>query len=377
MPRDASGWGSRCVALLLGLGLALAAGELLLRGLRPPQLSLIRYPCIYTPDPELGFRYQPHASGVVAGHFEFENEVATNSLGFYDDEPLPSHRARPRILAVGDSFTAAMNVPKVQVWTSVLERALRERGFPDADVVNAGLDGTGTDVHVALIREYAERLRPDVTLLAFFANDLGDVLSGRFSRECYRGFVLSYPDELHRDRLRARVDAHESRPLRRWLYRNSYLARLVAGFFLPPLNPYRAEFLQPRRAELPSGPQVEAAGRLRWNAALAGLRELAQTCDCGLRVVPVPPRSEARGSLETWQRAAGPSGLDVLDLLPALEARRRASGSLAHEDLYFRHDNHFNATGNEIFGLALADVLVAELRSAGPAPPAGLEPAAR
>jgi lysophospholipase L1-like esterase len=313
----------------------------------------------------------------VAGHFEFENEVATKSLGFYDDEPLPSHRARPRILAVGDSFTAAMNVPKVQVWTSVLERALRERGFPDADVVNAGLDGTGTDVHVALIREYAERLRPDVTLLAFFANDLGDVLSGRFSRECYRGFVLSYPDELHRDRLRARVDAHESRPLRRWLYRNSYLARLVAGFFLPPLNPYRAEFLQPRRAELPSGPQVEAAGRLRWNAALAGLRELAQTCDCGLRVVPVPPRSEARGSLETWQRYAGPSGLDVLDLLPALEARRRASGSLAHEDLYFRHDNHFNATGNEIFGLALADVLVAELRSAGPAPPAGLEPAAR
>jgi lysophospholipase L1-like esterase len=363
MPRAASGWGSRSVALLLGLGLALGAGELLLRMLRPSQLALIRYPCIYTPDPQLGYRYQAHASGVVAGHFEFENEVATNSLGFYDDEPLPPERAHPRILAVGDSYTAAMNVPKAEVWTSVLERALRVRGFPDADVVNVGIDGTGTDVHAALIREYAERFRPDVTLLAFFANDVGDVQTGRLMRECYRGFVLSYPDEAHRDRLRARVVAHESRTWRRGLYRNSYLVRLVAGLFLPHLNPYRAEFLQPRRAELPSGPQVNAAGQRRWETALADLRELAQTCDCGLRVVPVPPRSDARGSLEIWQRAAGPSGLAVLDLLPALEALRQASG-LAHEDLYFRHDNHLDAKGNELFGLALADALARELRQA-------------
>jgi hypothetical protein len=89
--------------------------------------------------------------------------------------------------------------------------------------------------------------------------------------------------------------------------------------------------------------------------------------------VPVPPRSDARGSLETWQRAAGPSGVDVLDLLPALEALRRASGGLSHEDLYFRHDNHFDATGHRLFGLALADALVAELRSTAPA----LEPDAR
>jgi len=361
MQRVASGWPSRVAALGLGVALAVLLGETALRMLRPPQLSSIRYPCIYTPDPVLGFRYQPHARGIVAGHFEFENEVTTNSLGFYDDEPLPPERARPRILSVGASFTAAMNVPKPAVWTSVLERALRQRGFPDADVVNAGLDGTGTDVHAALIREYAARLRPDVTLLAFFANDLGDVQSGRFTRECYRGFVLSYPGESHRDALRARVDAHRNRPLRRGLYENLYLARLVAGFFLPPLNPYRAEFLQPRRAELPSGPQVDAAGRMRWHASLEALRALARECRCGLRVVPVPPRSDPRGSLETWRRNAGASGLEVLDLLPALEALRHAS-DLAHEDLYFRHDNHFNAKGNELFGLALADALASELQ---------------
>ena len=56
-------------------------------------------------------------------------------------------------------------MPKAQVWTSVLERELAARGFPDVDVVNTGLDGTGTDVHARLIREYAARFRPDITLL--------------------------------------------------------------------------------------------------------------------------------------------------------------------------------------------------------------------
>jgi lysophospholipase L1-like esterase len=348
---------SRLLALLLGVGLALGLAEALLRVLRPAAIDRIRYPCIYQPDAELGFRYRPHASGVSAGHFEYRHEVATNSLGFHDDEPLPPGQARPRILAVGDSFTAAKNVPRQQGWTAVLERALRAGGWPRADVVNLGLDGTGTDVHAALLREQWPRLRPDVIVLAFFANDFGDVLNGRFQRECYRDTVLAYQTPAQRQALRARVDAWAESGWRRALYRRSHLVRLLAAPFLPRLHPARIQFLQPSRAELGLDAATRRARRPRWQAALAELEAIAAACDCRLLVAPVPPRSRAAGSLEVWRRRAGGSALEVIDPLPAIERRRRARG-LAHEDLYFVHDNHLNAVGNELYGKALAEVLL-------------------
>jgi hypothetical protein len=342
------------LALLAGTALALAAGEILLRVLRPAQLAIVRYPCIYTPDPALGFRYRPGATGRVAAHFEIDNPVAINSLGFYDDEPAPAG-ASPRVLAAGDSFTAAMNVPIARVWTSVAERALREAGRPDADVVNLGIDGTGTDVHVALLREYAARLAPSAMVLAFFANDVEDVQRGRFERECHAGYVLSYQTDAQRDALRARVDAHRERRIPILLYESSHLVRLASAPWLPRNSPFRMEFQQPGRAEL--GDPDRAAGRERLRAALADLEALAATCGCRVLVAPVPPRSDPRGSLDVWRRHAGNLAVEVVDVLPAFE-RERAARGLEHRDLYFEHDNHLNALGNELYGGAVAEALL-------------------
>jgi lysophospholipase L1-like esterase len=354
--RDSPRRGFQLTALLLGVAAAGLLGEALLRFVRPPALSAIRYPCFYEPDAELGFRYRPHAHGVVAGHFEIDNEVATNSLGFYDDEPLAPDEVGLRVLAFGDSFTAALNVPQSEVWTSVLERELRARGRTRADVVNLGLDGTGTDVHLALMREFVPRLRPDVVVLAFFANDFGDVLNGRFERECYRDYVLSYQSAAQRAGLRARVDAHLEGRLRRWLHDHVYLARLLAAPFLPPLNPYRIQFLQPRRSELAIDDALRAQRRTEWDRTLTDLEALAAACACRLLVAPVPPRSQADGSLAMWHRQAGARALEVVDLLPAMQALARESG-LAHPDLYFEHDNHLNTVGNAIYARALANHL--------------------
>jgi len=352
------GVGSRLLALLLGVALSAALAELALRALRPARLAIVRYPCIYRPDATTGFRYVPGASGVVAAHFEIENRVEINSLGFYDDEPLPPGRARPRILAAGDSFTAAMNVARHETWTAVLESTLRRSGLPQADVVNLGIDGTGTDVHAALLGDFGRTLRPDAAILAFYANDVGDVRDGPFQRECYRGYVLSYPDPERREALRARVDAHLEGRLRRGLYAHSFLARLVANALLPAAHPYRMQFLQPRRSEIPERPPE--AGRARWRAALSALAELRGRCACRLLVVPVPPRSDPGGSLRAWRRH-GDRDFEVLDVAPALERLRRERG-LSHEALYFRHDLHLNPTGNALFGRAIAEAWLANDR---------------
>jgi hypothetical protein len=346
------------LALLAGTALALAAGEVLLRLLRPAQLAIVRYPCVYTPDAVLGYRYLPGATGRVAAHFEIDNPVAINSLGFYDDEPAAGD-ASPRVLAAGDSFTAAMNVPIDRVWTSVVERALREGGSPRADVVNLGIDGTGTDVHVALLREHIGRLAPDAVVLAFFANDVGDVVRGRFERECHAGFVLSYQTPAQRDALRARVDAHRQKRARILLFDTSYLARLAGAALLPRGSPFRMEFQQIARAEL--GEPDRAAGRQRLRAALADLEALAATCGCRVIVAPVPTLRHPRGSLDMWQRYAADVAVEVVDVLPAIE-RERAARGLRHRDLYFEHDNHLNEIGNELYGRAVAEALLRSAR---------------
>jgi hypothetical protein len=349
-------FGIRALSLIMGTLLALGLGEALLRIARPERLATIEYPCFYEPDPELGFRYRPNASGRVAGHFEIENVAVTNSLGFYDDEPLAAGAASPRILAVGDSFTAAMNVPRSAVWTAVLERRLRASGWPQADVVNLGIDGTGTDVHAALIERELPRFRPDVVVLAFFGNDFADVLNGRFARECHRGFVLSYQSEAQRGELRARVDAHLAHGLHRFSYAHVYLVRLATLALEGPRSLHHIQFVQPSAAEL----GVDAASRRQrepaLERALAALERSARDCGCRFVVAPVPAKAGLAGSLRVFRERAAGRSFEILDVAPVIQRALDERG-LALEDLFFEHDAHLDALGNELFGAAVFELL--------------------
>jgi hypothetical protein len=144
--------------------------------------------------------------------------------------------------------------------------------------------------------------------------------------------VLSYQTPAQRERLRARVDAWQGSPVRRFLYDHLLLARLVAAPFLPPLNPWRIQFLEPQRAEPNEanggrGEGAPAAGRQRLAEALAELEEIARTCDCRVVVAPVPGRSEVEGSRQLWLSIVGDTSIPWIDVLPSFEAssRRRAS----------------------------------------------------
>lgn len=350
------GWATAAL-VAASVVVAAGAGEVALRALRPEQVSPIVYPCFYEEDAQFGFRYRPDAEGRVAGHFEIDVVARTNSLGFHDDEPLPDGASEWRILAVGDSFTAGLNLETEELWTSVLERELRARGFPTADVVNLGLDGTGTDVHVDLLSHYAPMFGPDTVLVAFYANDVLDVLNGRFQRECYRGYALSYQDDLGRMTLRSRVDEHLERGLLRAAWERSYLARLALGAWLGARNPFRLNFLQSSAAELGIDDALLRQRAPRVAAAFRALERFAESCDCRVLVVPVPARRELDGSARVLARRAPDLALEVVDVAPALERSLAARGR-PPADLFWVHDSHLNAAGNEAFGRALADALV-------------------
>ncbi len=315
--------------------------------LRPGAVRLVEYPCIYEEDPRFGYRYRPGATGRISGNWE----IRINSLGFHDAEPLQDPDLR--VVAVGDSFTAALGVLRSQGWVAVLERALQERVSPRADVVSLGIDGTGTDVHVDLLRAWLPALRPRVAIVAFFANDVGDVLHGRFRRECYRGWVLSYPDDAWRASLRARVDAHLQRRTARWLFEVSYLFRAATRAVAGERSLFRWRFLQPTRAELGIDRGVLARRQPRLRQVFAELEQLADGCDCRLLLVPVPPRGDLEGSLRALRRAAPRTRLEIVDVVPAMRAILERDGR-APQALHGTSDNHLNVYGNRVFGEAVA-----------------------
>jgi len=154
-----------CSALAFGLLLA----ELSLRLLDPPlaRAGMIQ---IHRPSTRFDWELIPQASGVgTLGEI-----IRINSLGMRDQEPAPlAERGRPRIAALGDSFTFGMGVAVEQAWPEQLQQRLRHQGQP-AEVLNFGVIGYDLWQLQAVLAQQALPLRPDLIVIALFLDDLSE-----------------------------------------------------------------------------------------------------------------------------------------------------------------------------------------------------------
>lgn len=97
--------------------------------------------------------YPKNAHGMVA-HLEFDVRVAFNADGFRGPDFDPSKG--PTVIFVGDSTTAGHGVKYEEMFTVLIEKALRKR-FPKVQVWNLGRGGTGTVSHVRILERILER----------------------------------------------------------------------------------------------------------------------------------------------------------------------------------------------------------------------------
>lgn len=125
-------------------------------------------------DPVFGSRYRRGAvaTRIVDGQ---QVPVRINSDGFNSPE-LPRERTpgTARLLFLGDSFTAATEVPPEENFT---QRAAADLSEPDRPVeaVNLGISGFNTAQELLCWRTVGLEYQPDVVILALFAgNDLSD-----------------------------------------------------------------------------------------------------------------------------------------------------------------------------------------------------------
>ncbi len=350
--------------VLAGVALSTGLAEAMLRLIRPQAVGVSRLPLVYDPDPALGYRYRPGATGRLQRLFEIDRVVRINALGFHDVERDPTF-AGPLVLAIGDSFTASLHVPPDSSWTRRLEAEFRLRLDPRLEVWNLGLDGTGSDVHLALLREQLARRVPRAVVLAFYANDVADVARGPIAREVRAGYVLQPRDAIQARALRELADRMERRRPARWLFEHVYLARLAVYLRAGDRNLFRTNVVGPSHlGEAPPSPAAPAA-HARLRAIFRELAGLARAHDFALFVIAVPDRDQPEATLEALRPHAGELGARLVDPLPALRDGLERTGR-AWRDLYWERDGHFTTLGNELFGDAVADALAPTLGGADP-----------
>lgn len=158
----------------------------------------------------------------VDGSWKF----TTNSRGFHNTREFAYEKPAGalRVLSLGDSHTQGSEVRQDQTFSSVLERALSRPGRP-AEVINTGVSGFGTAEQLALLENEGVKYRPDVVVLAFFANDFDDNLkSDLFGLDAHGKVVEKKFEHLPGVRIQNFIYAI---PGVRWLSENSYFYSLL------------------------------------------------------------------------------------------------------------------------------------------------------
>lgn len=160
----------------------LVATELGVRlfGIAPPIIP----PNFYTSDdPFLPWKSPPNSKlygGFGPGEYSFLH--THNSIGFRDQERVsPKPASTFRILAVGDSFTYGAGTDDQGTYPAILERLLQENVSDSPkkyEVINAGVSRFFSEPELLLLKGYGPRFEPDIVLIGFTPNDVGDLYIG-------------------------------------------------------------------------------------------------------------------------------------------------------------------------------------------------------
>jgi hypothetical protein len=349
----------------------LAEAAVRLLGLGPLPLA------IYTPHPTRMFAMAP-GRDVRFIDEEFDTRVRIGPDGIRNPAvPSPDRAGRPRVLALGDSFTFGYGVEAGEAWPARLQGELRARGLPRAEVINAGIPAYGPDQELDLLRECLPRWRPDVVVLGLYVgNDVAEVMLHRSAPPLFvsaEGALIENPTG---------SDRHPG-AVRTWLGRHSRLAaflrvrgyRLLVALGLRPAPPlyhagYFDDALGATHAYDRAWPPLEDMLRAMNGASRArGARFVVALIpmdvqvsekywgnyqELGFRFDPAILR-EARPQ-DRLRAFAAAEGTPLVDLLPAFRAH-------SNDTLYFRKNPHWTTAGQRLAARTLAPPVIILSRS--------------
>jgi hypothetical protein len=321
--------------VLAALGaLALGALELYLRLTVPASSGGSIF--TYTRDTERYKVMKPNAAVIAFGE-----ELRTNDLGFRDRAAEVPDKAPGefRIVVLGDSFTVSAGVAFERIYTTKLERRLRER-HPGVKVLNLAVGGYNIEQYAHVLHEVGLRLEPDLVLVAVFPeND--------FQRGTY---------ELNR-----RVALGEaSLPQRKW-YERPYVYRAYGERINAKLERMFGE---------PAAAGNADEGWARNTAALSTMAHTVRERGISFKVALLPSAYGFDLQRERFERIGRFCSDQALTCLSLVEPF--AAGAIAEKSLRLnRLDGHPNAKYNAVVAEHLAAYLSGYLAGRSRVSPSG------
>jgi hypothetical protein len=394
---------------VVSLTFSLLAVEGVLRWRYPIRYSTL--PTIF--DPRVGLILKPGSEMQNTNYSDYSLKQRANSLGFLDREPPGEKQPGTiRILALGDSFVEAQQVPTADKFHVLLEDMLARR-FPGRRFQTAafGRSGVGTAAELAYYETFGRAFHPDIVLVVFVDNDFAD--NSPLLESIYYGYQPEHAPwpllESNGDGTFRQIapDSNFSRKLidiqpvpevafglrrklsrsslvqwaitvldRRWRWSQSrqttletrrlarlradprYAGRLHGWRYPNDLNHNEMFFAK----EMP--PVFEEAEAIT-DHAFSLLAEAGRRDGFKLVVLAIPPCSVTpwpkrdqrelvdKGQLVRLQRIAARHDIALLDLAPAFAKRGNP------RDGQWRHDSHWNPTGHRWTAEAVTEFIAA------------------
>lgn len=372
----------------------------------------------WEPDEQLGWRNIPGASGWESCYGECQVHVSINDLGLRDRDDITYEKETgvQRILFLGDSITAGMQVPLEDTYVKQLESHLNATDPGAWQTINGAVNGYGTDNELIYYRLEGSQYDPDIVVLGMYlANDVYNnsrVLELRTGGEEHKPyFTLTDNGELELNNFPvANTDTFFIR-VGTFLKKHFQLPRFIAqtmslrGEVPDWLRPIVTLFSGNRGVAAESGGDdsnaqpvksgdSEEGGEAPANLARVGeaticdeeytqdiedawavtkaiirqMRDEVESSGATFAVVSVPttgqtvtPRANASWYCERPNRELdsflAEEGIPYLDLLESFREYSPEGGA----DLYYRKDFHMNEAGHHLAGEKLNEFVQEEL----------------
>ncbi len=343
----------KILVLLIGLALALVGAELLLRLLWTPTVTV--HEETRRDHPDYGFAPMADTRGRFA-RTEYNIEFRHSAQRMRSDKLFKKERApgiTARILFLGDSFTYSIGTELSDSFTSRIAAA-----WPDREIINASCTGYGQREELAVLDKLGEALKPDVTVISFFWNDVEDI------RRLEPAYAVNAQGQVRR----TSPPDSESDPLRLWpaqhaTPRSKWKTCYFYEFARESTAAYRQKHTDKIRPNQISTPEeMDAAWRLL-DEQFRLIKLRADELGSRLVVFNIPdynlinPASVIASVkplnfqiAERLAQVCAKHSIEFHDALPAF----KAAHATATKPLYYETDRHLTVEGNRI----MADFMI-------------------
>lgn len=354
-----SRWAAGLILVAASVIIALFVAEVVVRvtvpiGNRGTELVFFQY------DELMGWTNKPGAHGTL------EIPASTTTVDINEqgqrDDLAAAEKTHRRIIVLGDSQTWGYGVEADERYTEAMEDALNE-GTENVEVINMGVSGYGTGQEYLLLRTHGLTYHPDVVVVGFYSNDLGDNVETNNRNEfAYPRPILvrqdgamtikNYPVPYRGPQWQKTPSYYAQYPQpQRWLLEHSRLFYIVAKQLEPSM----------RNLLVKLGVVDEAGAGLgdeaHWKATFAILNDMAATLkqrDIKLVVAVIPARLHVAEDVtvidEKMTVWGDDAGVTVVTMSDAFRAENL-------DTLYLKYDSHLSPAGHALAGELIAEVL--------------------